>query len=268
MLTFIKLGGSLITDKRVEASFRADVMVRIAEEIADSHAQMPDQQLVVGHGSGSFGHVAAKRYDTINGVTSPDDWRGFAEVAASAAALNTLVTEKLRNAGLPIMRFQPSASAIAEEGRITTLAIEPIRRAYSRGLVPLVYGDVAFDEARGGTIISTETVFTYLAMNLPVDAIVLAGEVAGVYDVSGAVIPEITPDSLETMGDALGESAGTDVTGGMLTKVSDMVDLVQRFPSIRVRIIDGTTPGNLSRALRQEPGLGTVIHAGDAEPKC
>lgn len=237
-------------------------MTRLASEIAAAQVQTPAQQLVIGHGSGSFGHVVAKRYATISGVHTPEAWRGFAEVAASAAALNTLVTNTMRDAGLPVIRFQPSASAIAERGHIISLALDPIRRAYSQGLIPLIYGDVAFDDTLGGTIISTETVFTYLAMNLPVNTILLVGEVAGVYDVDGVVIPEITPDSLDSVRDALGESRGTDVTGGMLTKVSDMVGLVERFPSIRVRIIDGMIQDNLVRALRHETGFGTLIHAG------
>ena len=35
-ITLVKLGGSLLTDKRVESSFRADVAQRIAAEIAEA----------------------------------------------------------------------------------------------------------------------------------------------------------------------------------------------------------------------------------------
>lgn len=260
MLTFIKLGGSLITDKRVEGSFRADVMTRIAEEIAAAHSSQPDRQFIIGHGSGSFGHVAARKYDTLVGVHTAAQWHGFAEVATTASALNTLVLESLRAQGLPVMRFQPSASAIAEDGRIVEMALEALQRAYQSGLIPLVYGDVALDRVRGGTIISTETVFTHLATHLPVRDILLLGEVAGVLNPSGEVIPEITPVTLPTVRAFLGESAGTDVTGGMLTKVSDMVALVAQHPSLRVRILDGSRPGALSAALRGDT-VGTLICA-------
>ena len=60
MLTFVKLGGSLITDKRVENSFRAEAAARVAAEIQSALAQNPDLRLLIGHGSGSFGHVAAQ----------------------------------------------------------------------------------------------------------------------------------------------------------------------------------------------------------------
>lgn len=262
MLTFVKLGGSLITDKRVESSFRPDVMARIATEIASAWSDGGAMQLVIGHGSGSFGHVPAKRYNTMMGVHTPEQWQGFADVAEVASQLNMLVLGELRRAGLPALRLQPSASAVAEDGKIMQMALDPVRRAYEHDLIPLVCGDVAFDTVRGGTIISTETVFTYLAHNLPVQHILLVGEVEGVYDDQKRVIPEITPQNLPAISGMLGESAGTDVTGGMLTKVSDMVALAQQIPGLSVRIIDGTQPDILRSALRGTGQFGTLIHAG------
>src|SRR5690606_3124961 len=168
MLTFIKLGGSLITDKRVENSYRAETAARIAAEIHEALTQNDTLQLLIGHGSGSFGHVAAKQHGTMQGVHTAEQWRGFAQVARVAAELSYLMTKALESAGIPVMRFQPSASAISADGVITEMHIEPIRRAIRQGLVPMVHGDVAFDDQRGGTIISTETIFFYLARHLPV----------------------------------------------------------------------------------------------------
>ena len=119
MLTFVKLGGSLITDKRVENSFRADTAARIAAEIQSALAQDSTLRLLIGHGSGSFGHVAAKQYGTMDGVHTDDQWRGFAHVARVASELSYLMTKTLESAGVAVMRFQPSASAIAQDGRIT-----------------------------------------------------------------------------------------------------------------------------------------------------
>src|SRR5690606_3643969 len=100
-LIFLKLGGSLITDKTAEEQLRPDVLARLAEEIATARAVQPDLRLVVGHGSGSFGHVAAARYDTRAGVRGPEAWAGFAEVSASAARLNRLVGDALLAASVP-----------------------------------------------------------------------------------------------------------------------------------------------------------------------
>lgn len=73
MLTFVKLGGSLITDKRGEQAYRAEVMARTAAEIAQAYAT--ERPLLIGHGSGSFGHVAAQKYGTAQGVRTPEEWR-------------------------------------------------------------------------------------------------------------------------------------------------------------------------------------------------
>ncbi len=259
MLVFAKLGGSLITDKQVESSFRAEAAARVASEIQAALAQQPDLRLVVGHGSGSFGHVAAKRYGTMAGVHTPEQWRGFAEVATVASELNYLMANTLHAAGVPVWRMQPSASARSHDGKLEQLALDPIRQALDHGLIPLVYGDVSLDEVRGGTIISTETIFFYLARHLPVSRILLLGEVEGVYDQAGAVIPKITPATLPAVEAALGGSAGTDVTGGMETKVRDMVALVEAVPNLTIRIMNGTQPGLLEAALLGKSEPGTLI---------
>src|SRR5215213_5013016 len=121
MLTFVKLGGSLITDKRVENSFRSDAAARVAAEIQSALTQNPDLRLLLGHGSGSFGHVAAKQYGTMAGVQTPEQWRGFAHVATVAAELNHLMAQTLDAAGVPVWRIQPSASALSENGTLISL---------------------------------------------------------------------------------------------------------------------------------------------------
>jgi isopentenyl phosphate kinase len=92
-----------------------------------------------------------------------------------------------------------------------------------------------------------------------VSQILLLGEVEGVYDQNGQVIPEITPDNLHAIEEALGGSAGTDVTGGMETKVRDMVALTQHVPGLTIRIMDGLKPEWLKRTLLGVAHPGTRI---------
>jgi isopentenyl phosphate kinase len=264
VLTFIKLGGSLITDKRVESSFRDAVALRVAQEIRAAIDADSSLQMLVGHGSGSFGHFAAKQHRTIEGVHTPEQWRAFAHVAVVASELNYLVARVFEHAGVPVWRIQPSASARAEAGRLGSMEIEPIRVAIQRGIVPLVYGDVALDFVRGGTIISTEAVFFYLAQHLPVRRVLLLGEVEGVYAPDGQVIPEITPSNLAEIENALGGSAGVDVTGGMETKVRDMLALTQNVPGLEIRIMSGLEPDLLRRTLRGQAAPGTLIYSPTA----
>ncbi|MBL8147578.1 MAG: uridylate kinase, partial [Anaerolineae bacterium] len=144
-------------------------------------------------------------------------------------------------------------------GVVTHWDTRNLRAALGAGLVPLIYGDVAFDTVRGGTITSTETLFFYLAGQLEVRRIFLLGEVEGVLDASGQLVRFITPASLANIEAALRGSGGTDVTGGMETKVRDMVALVQEVPGLEVRILDGRDPQRLFRALTGASPEGTLI---------
>ncbi len=261
MLIFVKLGGSLITDKTVASSFREDTTLALAEAFAEARGKRPEIRLLLGHGSGSFGHVVAKQYGTIGGVNTTSEWHGFAEVSAAASTLNHLVSQTMRRANLPIIRLQPSASAIATDGRIASMNTDTIIRALDNDLVPLVHGDVAFDTVRGGTIVSTETVFDYLAHHLPVTQILLLGEVAGVYDESIKVIPNISQNNIGIYRKALGGSAGTDVTGGMFTKVQDMLNLTKKIGQLTIRIMDGRNPQLVRDTLLGEVTPGTLIGA-------
>lgn len=251
---FLKLGGSLLTDKTATEALRGAELVRLAEEIATARAARPGLRLVLGHGSGSFGHVAAARHGTRAGVVGADAWVGFAAVSDAAARLNRHVVAALLAAGVPAIGLPPSASAVVADGHIRALATGPVLAALEAGLLPVVFGDVAFDSARGGTIVSTEEVLGYLAHTLRPAWLLLAGETAGVLDAGGHVLPRISRATLPAVLPALGGSRGTDVTGGMASKVMTMLDLLAGLPGLRVRVFSGLVPGLLARLL-QAPDL-------------
>lgn len=262
MLTFLKLGGSLITDKAGTEAAREGVIARLAAELREARDADKGLDLLVGHGSGSYGHSAAEHHGTRQGVSAPEQWRGFAEVAVVAARLNNLVTEAFHAAGLPVFRVQPSASTVCRDGVIEDMAVEPIRVALDHGLIPLVHGDVAVDEVRGGTIISTEDVFTYLAKQLRPARILLAGDYEGVRDERGELIARITPSTLPAVRAALGGSEQTDVTGGMAAKVELMLALCEAVPGLIIRIFDGRLHGAVRDALAQPDfTAGTLLQA-------
>ena len=140
------------------------------------------------------------------------------------------------------------------------IAAQPVLAALDAGLVPVIYGDVAFDSEIGGTIISTEEVMMALADALKPSWLLLAGEVPGVLDLQGEVIGEITAANFEDFQAALGGSRGTDVTGGMTSKVQSMLALVAQQPALAIRILSGLEDG-LIEAVLSAPDLavGTRI---------
>jgi isopentenyl phosphate kinase len=258
-MIFLKLGGSLITDKALPETPRLDILRRVAHEIAAARTSRPDLQILLGHGSGSYGHQAASRYRTHLGAASEMDWRGFAEVWRVANLLNRLVVDAMLEAGLPAISFPPSASAIADEGEIVSLADEPIARALSVGLLPVVAGDVAFDRKRGSTIVSTERVFARMANALHPSHLLLAGVEPGVF----ADYPANTRVFDRLRGADLGPTtlagpAATDVTGGMADKVRHAMAMARALPGLQVRIFSGVEPGAVQAALSGEP-IGTLV---------
>ena len=262
-LAFVKLGGSILTDKSRPETPRPGVIARLAREVASALAIRSSEagsaerglRLVLGHGSGSFGHIAARRYSTRQGVHSPADWEGFAKVAGVAARLNQIVTDAFLAAGVPVWSLQPSASARCRAGELVYLDTTPVERALAEGLVPLLYGDVALDEVQGGTIVSTEQILAFLARRLHPSRFILVGVVDGVFeadplsDPSARHVPEISPANWQAVRAALGGSHATDVTGGMLSKVEEMVHLVREMPELEVSFFSGETPGALERAV-------------------
>lgn len=266
-LTFVKLGGSVITDKTAHEAADRDTIRRLAAELRDARAALPDLQVVLGHGSGSFGHSYARRYRVHLGIAPGEGWMGFALTAAAALRLNRIVVDELLAAGVPALSLQPSATLRSARGELVEWATAMIGRALGHGLVPVVHGDVAFDDLQGSAIISTEQLLVYLAQGpreLRPARIILVGE-PGVFtadpriDARARRIPRIDRDNIAMVLQGAGASHGADVTGGMRSKVELMWRLVESLPGLAVQLI-GPSPGLLARALcGQANGEGTII---------
>jgi isopentenyl phosphate kinase len=266
-LVFLKLGGSLITEKSRAHTARLDTITRLVQEIAAARQANPDLRLLLGHGSGSFGHVAAHRYATRQGVRTPEQWRGFTEVWKAAAALDHLVVDALHAVGLPAVALPASAAVMAHDGQVSRWDIIPLASALGAGLLPVIYGDVIFDEVRGGTILSTEELFDYLAPRLEPQRILLAGLEPGVwadYPACSQLVGEITPQNYAGIAASVSGSAATDVTGGMASKLSQALNLVIQHPGLEVLIFSGETPGTVQQALGGGV-VGTRICAGSSQ---
>lgn len=259
-MIFLKLGGSLITDKALPETVREETLARLAGEIREARAAHPGLRLLLGHGAGSFGHRAAAKFGTHRGAVSRDDWQGFAEVWYAAQRLHRRVMDALHAYAIPAVSFPPSASAVCRGGEIQSMAVEPIRHALDAGLLPVVFGDVTFDLAQGSTIVSTERVFAYLADPLRPTRLLLAGIEPGVFaDFPERRLPlaELAEHDLDRV--QLEGASETDVTGGMAAKVRDALGMMRAQPDLEVHIFSGEAPGAVREALLgSSPGTRLV----------
>jgi len=270
-VVFLKLGGSLITDKTQPYTPRLVKLAELVSEIGTFLTSKPDLHLILGHGSGSFGHFAVKDYlqhhsfDPHRDIQEPIEnkpyWQGFSEVWYWASQLNRHVMDALHTAHIPAIAFAPSALTASFDDIITHWDLTSLHSALRAGVIPVIYGDIVFDTVRGGTILSTEKLMSYLAQELLPKRILLAGLENGVWaDFPTRIrkVEKLTPQMYESLSRAVGASHGPDVTGGMSSKVKEMLRLVVTLPELTVQIFSGEQSGNLGKVLRGEM-VGTLL---------
>ncbi len=241
----LKLGGSIVTDKRGDCAVNQEALARCAAMLARTGFS----GLVV-HGAGSCGHPEARRYGIAHGV-SRENREGIAITHRAVGALNRAFVDALRAEGLEAIGVHPLACCTAEDGRIVSFELEPLRLLLGLGCVPVLHGDVVMDRARGACIVSGDQLVSYLAPHLGFTRIGLATDVQGVL-AGGTVVPRLTRRLVADL--AIGASSTTDVTGGMAGKVTELLALADAGVSSHVFALD-----RLGDFLVGSPHGGTEI---------
>jgi len=269
----VKLGGSLITDKERPQTARPEVISRLAREIAAARKE-PGVSLLLGHGSGSFGHPAALEHGLRGNLETDAQRAGASVTQVHAARLHRQVVEALHEAGALPFSIAPSSCLQTDQGKIAEMDTAPFVHALDLGLTPTTYGDVATDRSWGAAVVSTEKVLLELVQRLvshwpgsqqqtnqglrPLRAFWL-GETDGILDPQGRTVPSVTASNLDQVRDAIGVTRGTDVTGGMALRLETAWRLAHL--GVSSQIFDGRTPGSLERALGGGSVGGTQILA-------
>lgn len=213
----LKLGGSVVTEKRRGGTIDRPAIGEIAAALGEA-----DFAGAVVHGAGSCGHPEAHRYGLAQGADRSTR-TGIPVTHEAVASLNRAVVAELRAAGLDAVGIHPLAACTAEDGRIASFEVEPLRLLLGLGCVPVLHGDVVMDRHRGACIVSGDQLVGYLAPELGISRVGLVTDVPGVFGLSGAVIPRISRAGAGGL--ALGASRATDVTGGMGGKVAELLRL-------------------------------------------
>jgi isopentenyl phosphate kinase len=128
-------------------------------------------------------------------------------------------------------------------------------------MTPVVYGDVIFDETLGGTVLSTEEIFAFLAEHFAPTRILLAGIEAGVWEDFPArknFVKQIQLSGAEKTRAKISGSVSADVTGGMKAKVEETLALIQKNKGLTAQIFSAEESGFLTRALKGE-NVGTLL---------
>lgn len=254
----LKLGGSVVTVKDAPMTADDGNITRLCEEIKAAGPR----PLIIVHGGGSFGHPVASKYGITDGFTSERQVPGFARTHQAMVMLNKIVVDRLLDLGVPAVSVAPSSFIATSGGRIDTVDFKIVGRLVVRGILPVLYGDAVLDWTKGFSILSGDQLAVRLATELGASRLVFGVDVDGVFTSN----PKLAPDarlverlSLEKLEGfiKIGRALTTDVTGGMLGKVSEAREAVEA--GVEVQIVNATKRDVILKALMGEPVPGTIL---------
>lgn len=245
----LKLGGSVITDKNAdEGVVREAELLRIAKEVSEFQGK-----LIIVHGAGSFGHTYAKKYGLDKGF----DPEGAIITHESVKKLASTVVNALNHFGVRAIAVHPMCCTVCKNRRIESMYLDNIKLMIEKGFIPVLHGDVVMDLELGACVLSGDQIVPYLAKELGITRLGLGSAENGVLDKDGETVPEITPDKFETFKHYIKGSESTDVTGGMLGKVQELLEL-SKTSCITSYIFNAGKEDNIYRFLSGE-SIGTRI---------
>lgn len=266
-ISFVKLGGSLITDKEGYHALDKAVLQRLARETADALIEDPELRLILAHGNGSFGHPEAQA--VLERTGGFYDEEGAKQVRAATAELNALVLDALRDVGI-----EPGALTPHEHLKLTSDTAHPLEGSYepwanmlASHRVVVTHGAILDKVGGGYDVCSTEELLHGLADIAPksneanghsfeISRALILGRVPGITkdQGKGELIPEIRVSERFSVAPHVTGPQGTDVSGGMRCKLEyGFVD------GVDVTIASGLEADNLRNWLRQVPVIGTRL---------
>ncbi len=255
----IKLGGSLITDKRTENTVNREAVDRVAEAIAE--IVNLGYSVILVHGAGSFGHILAKKWsidDGANPVISVKQREAIAQIRTNMIELCSILIKSLEEYGITCRSFPPSEWATGTgktfEGDISIFA-------KGTGFVPVTFGDVVdINDSREFGILSGDDIMLRLANEIEgvSHVIFLIGDAPGVMDRppgrEGSILLERWSPSDEVDSE---HNEEIDVTGGIRLKMERAGEIAQNVDD--VWIIDGRSPSRILELLNSGKTVGTKI---------
>lgn len=245
----LKLGGSVITDKGADRGVvKEDALQRIAQEVSEFQGKM-----IIVHGAGSFGHTYARKYR----LDTSFDPEGVIITHESVKKLAAMVVDALNRSGVRAVAVHPFGCTVCRKGRIESMYLDNIKLMLKHGFVPVLHGDVVMDLELGACVLSGDQIVPYLAKELGIIRLGLGSVEDGVLDKDGKPVPEITPEKFDNFKHYIGGSGNTDVTGGMLGKVWELLEL-SKTSCITSYIFNARKADNIRRFLNGE-AIGTRI---------
>ena len=202
-ILFIKIGGSIITDKQSRLPrFNTQVTKKLLSVIFE-YEKSTGIKVVLGHGVGSFGHYTALEFlREIDSLNSSQIESRLKMIHAEVRLLANEVHSIAQSCG-----FEPELISPSKEKNLS----DKVLAALKNGKFPIIHGDVDFDNSPH--IVSTEEQFIkLLESGINPVKIILATNTDGVTDNLGNTIPLLNKN--------IASRTNSDATGGMYSKIN------------------------------------------------
>ncbi|MHA1906480.1 MAG: isopentenyl phosphate kinase [Candidatus Thorarchaeota archaeon] len=252
-LTLLKLGGSVITKKEVSPPvINTETVSRIAKEIKSN-----PYPLLIVLGGGAHGHQAAHQYGFGDPKTPSSRLvSGIPSIRHNMSLLSLGIESILKSHEISSVVIPPFSSVTLDDGEIEKFSLDIIRKTLDANHTVITHGDVCYDNTRGASILSGDTILAYLATHLDIERVFVGTNVDGLLDTNpdenpdAQIIPIINEKNKNEVLGIAGPSGSTDVTGGMKRKINDLLAIAQL--GIEVVIFNLTIPKRLAAILKGE----------------
>lgn len=177
--------------------------------------------------------------------------------------LSTYVEQAFNEKGLSAVVFSPFTFVTLNNNEIEEFPLELIESVLENNLILIIHGDVCIDKTKSASILSGDTIASYLAKNLSAKRVLIGTNVDGVLDANPQVnpnakcIPLINKSNKDLILKITGPSSDTDVTGGMNRKIKELLTLANQ--NVEVVIFNLLVPGRLSDLLNGKSVISTRI---------
>jgi isopentenyl phosphate kinase len=258
-LVVLKLGGSLITDKSTPYKLNEEVIENIANEIKDCFDLGKIEHLVLVHGVGSYGHPPVIEYSLHKGFRDKGQLLSMSKTQQIVNKLRIIIASKFIQKGIPINLMHASSVVVGKKMVIKRNPFESLKGFLSLGMVPLIGGDMMYDESMGFSVCSGDQIAVILSRVLNAKRLIFATDVPGVFDKDpkfdkqAKLVKELNIDDIEQFLSKSTDVTNTDASGKMRGKLLTLLSIKNQIEKgLEIAILSMTKQGILKNYLKGE----------------
>ncbi|MBU2529980.1 MAG: amino acid kinase [Elusimicrobia bacterium] len=251
----IKLGGSVITVKNKPYTVNFSNIKLIAGEIARALPKIKEELILV-HGTGSFGKPPALKYGYMNGAIKSAAIP-VAKIKSEILRLHCELIKGLVEQGIKAISAPCDSLIEFSGGKIKKINKSHIKKWLKKGFLPVINSDILVD-GKCFAVCSSDNIASSLAGDFNADKLIFLTDVDGVYDDNNNLMKKILKSDLLELKFHLKKEA-EDVSGAMAGKIKQIVAILGQKHNLKIHILNGFSQGRLKGLLLGKSPRQTVI---------